>query len=129
MFHQYAALAIYAIDDEAQRGARIARALESEAALAPFAQAGPENFAHRVTLLRAERARVERRTREAVALYEQSANEAERSRFYADVGIAHSLAARALREDDEAAHGAAIAAHAALARRAFSEWNAFALLR
>lgn len=129
MFHQYAALAIYAMDEGPQRDALLSRAVESEAALLPFVEAGPDNFAHRVTLLRAERARIERRTRDALALYEQCAQDAARSRFHADVGIAHSLAARALREDDAVAHQAAIDAHTALAHRAFAEWNAAALLR
>ncbi len=121
MFHQYAAIAIWASPESE---ALHPRAEESLAALCTFAEHGPDNFAHRVALALAMRARAGGDP-SAPEAFERAIAGAAANGFVADEGLAHELFARHLHEQGDA-EGASL--HAAAARDAHARWGASAKL-
>ena len=81
----------------------------------------PQNFAHKVSLVGAEIARLERKPGEASILYRAAINEAERQRFIQDEAVAHELRARFLLREHEPAFAAV---HVRLARDCYRQWGA-----
>jgi len=122
IFHQYAALAVWALPS-GERAALEGRAGESLAALRRFAEHGPENFAHRVDLVEAEEARAGGDWAAAARSFERAAAGARAQGFLGDEGLAHELLARGLR-----AEGAPVEAerHEEAARDAYRRWGATA---
>jgi hypothetical protein len=125
VFHQYAALAIWALP-AAEREALEDRADESLAALRAFAEHGPENFAHRVDLIEAEKARAGGDPEAAAKAFERAIAGAAANGFLGDLGLAHELLARFLQ-----AQGAAEEAerHVDAAREAYARWGASAKVK
>jgi len=96
-FHLYAPLAAAkAFDDadETQRAAMRARFDESHAQLEAWAAVGPENFTHRVRLVRAERARVDGDPAEAERGYRAALEAARETEYVNDEGLIAELAGR-----------------------------------
>jgi predicted ATPase/serine/threonine protein kinase len=136
IFHQYAAMAAWASAKEEgepeHRAAAEASPREREAfaeaslrELETFAEAGPENFAHRVALVRAERARARGDDGTARTHYQDAARGAARGRFWSDAGLAHER----LAELDRAVGDRRAAERAAgSAREAYARWGALAKL-
>ena len=116
MFHQYAALAIWALPPESRAALRD-RAAESLAAVSAFAQHGAHNFAHRVDLIEGERARAEGDLETARASFDRAIERSKAGGFVSDEALAHELAARC---ND----GPAAAAHRVAARDAYARWGA-----
>jgi predicted ATPase/signal transduction histidine kinase/ActR/RegA family two-component response regulator len=83
----------------------------------------PQNFAHKVSLVGAEIARLERRLGDASILYRTAIDEAERQRFIQDEALAHELRARCLLGEHEPAFAAV---HLRLARDRYRQWGATA---
>lgn len=125
IFHQYAALAIHALYGDAREKLR-EPADASLAALRAFAAQGSENFAHRVDLVEAERARADGDIDAAIELFGRAIAGAERGGWHNDAGLAHELAARchASRGDRREA-----GEHERAARAAFARWGAHAKTR
>lgn len=117
MFHQYAALAIWALP-EAQRAPLEGHADESLGALELLAAAAPVNFAHRVKLVEAERARARGEQALARERFGEAVQLAEAQSLWLDVGLAHELWSSL---EDEAKHRAA-------AREAYARVSARAKL-
>lgn len=120
MFHQYAALSIFALDAEA----RAAHASDADAdieAMRLLAEQGPENFAYRVALLEAERSHAAGDDTAALAGFERAAQHAEDNGFVNDVALAHALAARCT-------SGEAAQRHREAAQAAWQRWGAVARL-
>ncbi|MBL8682708.1 MAG: AAA family ATPase [Myxococcales bacterium] len=124
VFHQYAAAAIWAIDDGAARDALVERARESEQALEPYAAAGPMNFAHRIEIVRSFRERREGDLTAAIDRAERAAAAASAEGFENDAGLALRAASA---WSDEAGHADRAAALRARAASAFDAWGARAL--
>ncbi len=118
MHHQYAALAIHGLP-EAERGALLAQAEASLAALRALAAHGPENFEHRVALIEAERARADGDSASARERFAAAIAGAERGGWLNDLALAHELAARAASEPEAADHRRAAAA-------VYARWGASA---
>jgi len=125
VFHQYAAIAVWALP-AAERSPLEARAEESLAALRAFAEHGPENFAHKVALLEAERARAGGDPAAAARAFERAAGGASAGGFHHDEGLAHELLARLLREQGAAAEAER---RTDAAREAYARWGARAKVR
>ena len=81
----------------------------------------PQNFAHKVSLVGAEIARLERRPGEASILYRAAIDEAYHQRFIQDEALAHELRARFLLSEHEPAFAAV---HVRLARDRYRQWGA-----
>ncbi|HEU4577365.1 MAG TPA: ATP-binding protein [Polyangiaceae bacterium] len=81
----------------------------------------PQNFAHKVSLVGAEIARLEGKPGEATKLYRAAIDEAERERFIQDEALAHELRARFLLAEHEPAFAAV---HVRLARDRYRQWGA-----
>ncbi len=81
----------------------------------------PQNFSHKVSLVGAEIARLERKPGEASALYRAAIDEAHRQRFTQDEALAHELRARFLLGENEPAFAAV---HVRLARDRYRQWGA-----
>ena len=120
VFHQYAALTAWALP-EAERGPFAEAADESLAALRRFAEHGPENFAHRVDLVEAEKARAGGDGVAARASFARAISGAAANGFGNDEGLAHELLARVLRADGDAIEAEA---HREAARDAYGRWGA-----
>jgi hypothetical protein len=120
MFHQYAALAAWALPGPA-RAAAVEAAEESLAALRTFAQHGPENFAHRVDLVEAEKARASGDAETARARFASAVAGAAANGFPNDEGLAHELASRFHEGRGEQAEADA---HREAARSAYARWGA-----
>ncbi len=125
VFHQYAAMAAWASARDEGRSARLDAAAQSLRALEAFAEAGPENFAHRIALVRAERARAEGDLETASTHYQDAARHASRWRFWSDAGLASERLATL--EQDRGDRRAAERAQSA-ARDAYARWGALAKL-
>lgn len=97
-----------------------------EARLAEWAAHAPDNFAHRLDLLRAERARIEGRPGDAIRAFDAAVAGAVRQGFVHHEALACEAAARFY-----AAHGAAESAHLWLvrARDAWERWGASGKVR
>jgi len=95
-WHQYRSLAVLArLDSDSTDVAEALAEVEASLAqLETLAAACPENFAHRVALLEAERARVEGRDGEAMAHYEAAIRAARENRFMHEEALANELAGR-----------------------------------
>jgi PAS domain S-box-containing protein len=89
--------------------------------LVNWAEHCPQNFAHKVSLVGAEIARLERKPGEASILYRAAIDEAERQRFIQDEALAHELRARFLLGEHEPAFAAV---HIRLARDRYRQWGA-----
>jgi predicted ATPase len=120
MVHQFAALSIYSLP-ASEREAHLADADSDIEALGKMAEQGPENFAHRVALLEAERARVTGDRAAALAGFDRAIELARVSDFVNDIALAHELAARC-------AEGAEAERHRSDARAAYERWGAVAKL-
>ncbi len=118
IIHQYAALAIYGLP-ETEREAHRADAEASIAALRHLAEYGPANFAHRVALVEAERARASGDLSAARSGFDRAISLAEAGGWVSDEALAHELAARCT-------DGEASSAHLAAARSAWGRWGAVA---
>ncbi|HEX3343916.1 MAG TPA: hypothetical protein VHS09_05050, partial [Polyangiaceae bacterium] len=81
----------------------------------------PQNFAHKVSLVGAEIARLARAPGEAAILYRAAIDEAERQGFIQDEALAHELRARFFVGEREPAFAAV---HARLARERYRRWGA-----
>ena len=81
----------------------------------------PHNFAHKVSLVAAEMARIDGAPGEALRLYRAAIDEAEREGFIQDEALAHELRARFLFGEREPALGAV---HVRLARDRYRQWGA-----
>jgi hypothetical protein len=81
----------------------------------------PQNFVHKVSLVGAEIARLDRKPGEASILYRAAIDEAERQRFIQDEALAHELRARFLLGEHEPAFAAV---HIRLARDRYRQWGA-----
>lgn len=81
----------------------------------------PQNFAHKVSLVAAEMARLAQAPGEATNLYRAAIHEAERHRFIQDEALAHELRARFLLGEREPAFAAV---HARLAQDRYRRWGA-----
>jgi len=75
------------------RDAMLAKAAARRAQLATWAATGPTDMAHKLTLVDAERARVEGRTLEAMDLYEEAIRAAGAQRFRHEEALAYERAA------------------------------------
>lgn len=95
------------------------RALHGE--LLNWASHCPQNFAHKVSLVGAEIARLEGKPAEATVLYRAAIDEANRQRFIQDEALAHELRARFLLGENEPAFAAV---HVRLARDRYRQWGA-----
>jgi len=122
MFHQYAALSIFALDDDA-RAAHAADAAADLEAMRKLAEQGPENFAHRVVLLEAESARAEGDKVAALAGFERAIEQADANGFINDVALGHELAARCASDPEMVRY------HRIGARAAYERWGAVAKAR
>jgi len=120
ILHQYGALAIYGLPKE-QREACDADAEAHLAALRVLAEQGPENFAHRVLLVEAERARVRGETAAALEGFNKAVSLAGAGGWVNDVAVGHELAARC-------AEGEAAAKHQQASQAAYKRWGALAKL-
>jgi predicted ATPase/serine/threonine protein kinase len=120
IFHEHAALAVWALP-EASRLPHLAAAEESLAALRHFAEHGPENFAHRVSLVEAEKARASGDPSAARQAYGQAIAGAAANGFLGDEGLGHELFARALRAEGAEAEAAQ---HEEAAREVYARWGA-----
>jgi predicted ATPase len=96
IFHQYAALSILGLA-EAQRAPLMHHVDTAQAALAALAEVGPMNFAHRVPLLEAERARAEGRIDDAISSCHDAIEGAREHGWVNDEGIALQIEAHCLR--------------------------------
>jgi histidine kinase len=105
IFHQYAALAIHSLPAE-RRTALRAPADASLAALSQLAAQAPDNFAHRVHLVEAERARADGDLEGALRHCATAIEQADAQGFTNDVALAHELAARCHVERRDAASAA-----------------------
>ena len=83
----------------------------------------PQNFAHKVALVGAEIARLERKCGDASILYRSAIDEAERERFIQDEALAHELRARCLLGEHEPTFATV---HLRLARDRYRQWGAMA---
>ncbi len=81
----------------------------------------PQNFAHKVSLVGAEIARLDRKPGEASILYRAAIDAAERQRFIQDEALAHELRARFLLGEHEPEFAAV---HFRLARDRYRQWGA-----
>jgi predicted ATPase len=125
IFHQLSALATLRLDPAA-REPLMAHVETSLDVLRALAEAGPMNFAHRVLLVEAERARVTGDHDGALALVERAGRMAEEQAFMLDLGIAHELRARCYADlDDTVAWRQAIES----ARATYEAWGASARAR
>lgn len=123
-YHFFAGLAFAGHHDEApeaERPQHFAELAAHHAQLLSWAEAGPESFAHRATLLGAERARIEGREADAMGLYERAIDAAREQGYVQTEGMASELAARF--------HGqrglkTIEAAYLRNARSCFSRWGA-----
>jgi predicted ATPase len=115
IIHQYAALSIFGLPD-AEREAHMADAEENIAALRHLAKHGPENFAHRVALVEAERTRVGGDHGKALKGFEQAISLAGAGGWVNDEALAHELAAKC-------AEGAARDSHMQSAQAAWKRWG------
>jgi predicted ATPase len=122
IFHQYAALAVHALPEAERRPLR-ALAEASLSALRALAEQGPENFAHRVSLVEAESARADGDLEGALPHYEAAIAGAEAGDWHNDLGLAHELASRCRAGLAEAAEAAE---HLRAARAAYTRWGATA---
>ena len=113
-----AAAAIASADDLASSLEQL-RALHGK--LVNWAGHCPQNFAHKVSLVGAEMARLERTPGAATMLYRAAIDEAERQRFIQDAALAHELRARFLLGEHEPAFAAV---HLRLARDRYRQWGA-----
>ncbi len=66
----------------------------ARASLAEWAEHCPENFEHKLLLVRAEEARVEKRELEAISLYAQAVEGAEQGEMTRDEALAYGRCAR-----------------------------------
>lgn len=124
MLHQLAALSACSARDEATEAEQPtlrARAEESLAALRKLAGVGPANFAHRVSMVEAELARIDGEAVRARELFDQAIRHANESGWINDVAMANELCARC----EETAEGRKRRLRAA--RMAYSAWGATAL--
>ncbi len=120
IFHQYAALAIHALLPEARAALR-AHADADLAALRALAEHGPENFAHRATLVEAEALRADGDLDAAIPLYTRAIGLATTHGWLDDLGLAHELAARCRTARNEPAEATR---HLRAARAAYARWGA-----
>lgn len=93
MFHQYASLSILGLP-EARRAPLMAHVGTSLETLRGLADAGPMNFAHRVSLVEAELARVADELDAALVHAGRAAEQAEAHGFSSDLGLALTLRSR-----------------------------------
>lgn len=91
--------------------------------LANWASHCPQNFAHKVALVAAEIARLERRPGDAMTLYRSAIDLAQRERFIQDEALAHELRARFFLGEQEPAFAGI---HLRLARERYRQWGATA---
>ncbi len=89
--------------------------------LVTWAQHCPENFAHKVSLIGAEIARLDRKPGDASMLYRAAIDHAERQRFIQDEALAHELRARFFLGEHEPAFAAV---HLRRARDRYRQWGA-----
>lgn len=115
----YTALAHLAVGGESH----IEAARKEEERLAVWASHCRENFQHKWKLVSAERARVEGRLEDAIALYDEAIEEAQRGAFLQYEAIGHELAAACLRE---LGSGRAASVYVAEAIDAYTRWGATA---
>jgi predicted ATPase len=120
IIHQYAALSIYGLP-EAEREAHLADAEANIAALRHLAEHGPDNFAHRVVLLEAERARVGGDRRAAAEGFDEAIGLAAAGGWVNDEALAHELAARCTEGDTRTDHIAS-------AQAAWKRWGVLSKL-
>jgi predicted ATPase len=118
MLHQHAALAIWSLP-EAERAPLEASADASLASLGSLAQVAPANFAHRVALVEAMRAKARGDASLARTRFADAVKGAEAEQFWLDVGLAHALWA-AMEAESE---------HRAAANAAYARCGAKALVR
>lgn len=123
IFHQHASLAILALP-AAERTPLMAYVDESLAALNRLAEAAPFNFAHRVAMIEARRARVDGDARLGLTRAADAIALAREHRWTCDLGTALLIAARC-----HAALGDPLQAQAARAeaREVYKAWGATAL--
>ena len=81
----------------------------------------PQNFAHKVSLVGAEIARLERKPGEASTLFRAAIDQANHQRFIQDEALAHELRGRFLFGEQEPAFAAI---HVRLARDRYRQWGA-----
>ncbi len=104
----------------------MARLAALHAKLVTWAGHCPENFAHKVSLVGAEIARLEGRSADASVLYRAAIAGAEAQRFVQDEALAHELRARCLLGEQEPAFAAL---HIGLAQDRYRRWGASEKLR
>lgn len=117
----YTALTIAALAPSTPRESLLSELRSLHAELVNWAKHCPENFAHQVSLVGAEIARIERKSGEALSLYRAAIDGAERERFIQDEALAHELRARFLLGEREPAFAAV---HLRLARDRYRQWGA-----
>ncbi|HVK65180.1 MAG TPA: AAA family ATPase [Polyangium sp.] len=113
----YVALAHLALGGEEHLEA----ARKEEERLATWAKHGRDNFRHKWLLVRAERARAEGRLGDAVALFDEAIDEAQRGAFLQYEALGHELAAGCLRQ---LGSGRAASVYVAEAIDAYERWGA-----
>lgn len=122
--HQLGALAACALleetTDATERERLRERIDEALAALKRLTEHAPVNFAHRVSLIQAEMARLEGRAGEAVEGFERAILEAQSGGWINDVGLANELAARCHTDHEETRR------RLRAARTAYAAWGASA---
>jgi predicted ATPase/signal transduction histidine kinase len=113
-------------ESEGSGGPQLEAMLAYEAEIAAWVEHAPENFSNKLSLVRAERARLEGRSLEAGALYEQAIRLAKEHRFVHEEALACELAARFY-----SARGfeTAAGAYAGAARAAYVKWGALGKVR
>ncbi|MDC3958994.1 AAA family ATPase [Polyangium jinanense] len=113
----YVALAHLALGGEEHLEA----ARKEEERLAAWATHGRDNFRHKWLLVRAERARVEGRREDAIALFDEAIDEAQRGAFLQYEALGHELAAGCL---TQLGSGRAASVYVAEAIDAYERWGA-----
>jgi len=126
IMHQYGALAAcaaWSTTAEADRPALRATIESSLEALRVLAGHAPVNFAHRVSLIEGELARIDGALESALAKFDEAMAKASEAGFSNDIALAHELAAACHR--DEALARASLTA----ARDTYAAWGAAAKAR
>jgi predicted ATPase/signal transduction histidine kinase/CheY-like chemotaxis protein/tRNA A-37 threonylcarbamoyl transferase component Bud32 len=121
VFYTALAIAAAATSSPSELSSSLDRLRALHGKLVNWAGHCPQNFAHKVSLVGAEIARLERTPGAATTLYRAAIDEAERHRFIQDEALAHELRARFLLGEHEPAFAAV---HWRLARDRYRQWGA-----
>lgn len=121
VFYRALATAAAAPSSPSERSSSLDQLRRLHGKLVNWAGHCPQNFAHKVSLVGAEIARLEQKPGEATILYRAAIDEAERQRFTQDEALGHELRARFFLGEHELAFAAV---HLRSARERYRQWGA-----